>query len=123
MLRYCGPVWHTTSRFALQDTEVSGQLIHAGEMPMASVLSANHDHEQFDEPGRFDITRTPNRHLAFGSGISFCAGAPLARMEAMIAINLLLKLLPRLRLAADPSSLRWRTGLLIHGLEQLPVAA
>jgi cytochrome P450 len=123
MLRYCGPVRHTTSRFALQDTEFLGQLIPAGEMIMASVLSANHDPDQFEEPGRFDITRTPNRHLAFGAGIHFCVGAPLARMEAMIAINLLLKRLPGLRLATDPSSLRWRTGLLIHGLEQLPVAA
>jgi cytochrome P450 PksS len=123
MLRYCGPVRHTTSRFVLQDTGFLGQTIPAGEMIMASVLSANHDPEQFTEPERFDITRTPNRHLAFGSGIHFCVGAPLARMEAMIAINLLLERLPRLRLAVEPSMLRWRTGLLIHGLEQLPVAA
>lgn len=123
MLRYCGPVRHTTSRFVLQDADFLGHTIPAGEMIMASVLAANHDPEQFTEPERFDITRTPNRHLAFGSGIHFCVGAPLARMEAMIAINLLLERLPRLRLAVDPSTLRWRTGLLIHGLEQLPVAA
>jgi cytochrome P450 PksS len=123
MLRYCGPVRHTTSRFALQDTEFLGQTIPAGEMIMASLLSANHDPEQFAEPERFDITRTPNRHLSFGSGTHFCLGAPLARLEAMIAIHLLLEHLPRLRLAVDPSTLRWRTGLLIHGLEQLPVAA
>jgi cytochrome P450 len=123
MLRYCGPVRHTTSRFALQDTEFLGQRIPAGEMIMASLLSANHDPEQFPEPDRFALTRTPNRHLSFGSGIHFCLGAPLARLEAMIAINLLLERLPRLRFAVDPSTLRWRTGLLIHGLEQLPVAA
>jgi cytochrome P450 len=123
MLRYCGPVRHSTSRFALQDTEFLGQTIPAGEMIMASLLSANHDPEQFAEPERFDITRTPNRHLSFGSGIHFCLGAPLARLEAMIAIHLLLERLPRLRLAVEPSALRWRTGLLIHGLEQLPVAA
>jgi cytochrome P450 len=123
MLRYCGPVRHTTSRFTLQDTEFLGQLIPAGQMIMASLLSANHDAEQFTEPERFDITRTPNRHLAFGSGIHFCLGAPLARMEALLAIPLLLEQLPRLRLAVDPSTLQWRTGLLIHGLEQLPVTA
>lgn len=122
MLRYCGPVNHTTSRFALEDTEFLGQLIPAGQMIMASLLSANHDPEQFAEPERFDITRSPNRHLSFGAGLHFCLGAPLARLEAMIAINLLLQRLPRLRFAVDPSTLRWRTGLLIHGLERLPIA-
>ena len=90
---------------------------------MASLLSANHDPEQFAEPGRFDIARTPNRHLSFGSGVHFCLGAPLSRLEAQIAIFLLLERLPRLRFAVEPSTLRWRSGLLIHGLEQLPVAA
>jgi len=60
MLRYCGPGRHTTSRFALQDTEFLGQRIPAGEMIMASLQSANHDPNQFEEPGRFDIYRTPN---------------------------------------------------------------
>ncbi len=122
MLRYCGPVRHATSRFALQDTEFRGQLIPAGEMIMACVLSANHDPEQFEAPERFELTRTPNRHIAFGSGSHFCLGAPLARLEALIALPLLLARLPRLRFAGDPAALRWRGGLLIHGLEQLPVA-
>jgi cytochrome P450 PksS len=122
MLRYCGPVRHSTSRFALQDTEFRGQLIPAGEMIMASVLSANHDPEQFEAPERFELTRSPNRHVAFGSGSHFCLGAPLARLEALIALPLLLERLPQLRLAGEPSALRWRGGLLIHGLEQLPVA-
>jgi cytochrome P450 PksS len=122
ILRYCGPVRHSTSRFAVQDTEFRGQLIPAGEMIMASVLSANHDPEQFDAPERFDITRTPNRHIAFGSGSHFCIGASLARLETSIALPLLLERLPRLRFAGEPSALRWRGGLLIHGLERLPVA-
>lgn len=121
MLRYCGPVRHTTSRFALHDTEFLGQTIPAGEMIMASLLAANHDPEQFAEPGRFDIARSPNRHLSFGSGVHFCLGAPLSRMEAQIALSLLLERLPRLRFAVDPCMLRWRSGLLIHGLERLPV--
>jgi cytochrome P450 PksS len=122
ILRYCGPVRHSTSRFALQDTEFRGQIIPAGEMIMAAVLSANHDPEQFEAPERFDLTRTPNRHIAFGSGSHFCIGASLARLEAAIALPLLLERLPRLRFAQEPSALRWRGGLLIHGLEQLPVA-
>ena len=122
ILRYCGPVRHSTSRFAVQDTEFRGQLIPAGEMIMASVLSANHDPEQFDAPERFDITRTPNRHIAFGSGSHFCIGASLARLETSIALPLLLERLPRLRFAGEPSALRWRGGLLIHGLERLPIA-
>jgi cytochrome P450 PksS len=116
-------VRHTTSRFALEDTEFLGQRIPAGEMIMASLLSANHDPEQFSEPERFDITRSPNRHVAFGNGIHFCLGAPLARVEAMLAINLLIERLPRLRFAVDPSTLRWRTGLLIHGLERLLIVS
>ncbi|HEX8704083.1 MAG TPA: cytochrome P450 [Myxococcaceae bacterium] len=122
MLRYCGPVRHSTSRFALQDTEFRGQLIPAGEMIMAGVLSANHDPEQFEAPERFELTRTPNRHVAFGSGSHFCLGAPLARLEALIALPMLLARLPRLRFAEDPTALRWRGGLLIHGLEKLPVS-
>jgi cytochrome P450 len=122
MLRYCGPVRHSTSRFALQDTEFRGQRIPAGEMIMASVLSANHDPEQFEAPERFDLTRTPNRHVAFGFGSHFCLGAPLARLEGLIALPLLLERLPQLRFAEDPIALRWRGGLLIHGLEKLPVS-
>jgi cytochrome P450 len=122
MLRYCGPVRHTTSRFAAQDTEFLGQVIPAGEMIMAALLSANHDPEHFAEPERFDITRQPNRHIAFGFGLHFCIGAPLARLEASIAIPLLLERMPQLRFGSEPSALRWRHGLLIHGLELLPIS-
>lgn len=122
MLRYCGPVETTTQRWAHGDVEWRGQTIPAGEGVFASLLSADHDPEQFPEPERFDITREPNRHIAFGFGIHFCLGAPLARLEGTIAINLLLERLPRLRLGADPAALKWRDGILIHGLHNLPVA-
>jgi cytochrome P450 len=122
MLRYRGPVETSTYRWATQDTEFRGQVIQAGEGVLASLLAANHDPEQFPEPERFDITREPNRHIAFGFGTHFCLGAPLARLEATIAINLLLERLPRLRLAVDESALRWREGILVHGLQRLPVA-
>ncbi|HYO59579.1 cytochrome P450 [Archangium sp.] len=122
MLRYRGPVETTTQRWAAQDVEFRGQVIRAGEAVVASLLAANHDPEQFPEPERFDITREPNRHIAFGFGIHFCLGAPLARLEGTIAITLLLERLPRLRLSVDPAGLRWRDGILMHGLQRLPVA-
>lgn len=122
MLRYCSPVKNSTSRFALQDTEFGGERIPAQEMIVASLLSAHHDPAQFPEPDRFDLERMPNRHIGFGGGIHFCLGGPLAKVEATIAIPLLLERLPRLRFAVEPSTLRWRGGILIHGLEKLPVA-
>jgi cytochrome P450 PksS len=122
MLRYCGPVESTTPRWAPQDVDFRGQRIPTGETIVASLLGANHDPEQFSEPERFDITREPNRHIAFGFGIHFCLGAPLARLEATLALNLLLERLPRLRLAVEPAELRWRDGLLVRGLQKLPVA-
>ncbi len=121
MLRYRGPVETTTQRWAVRDTEFHGQVIPAGEGVVASLLAANHDPEQFPEPERFDITREPNRHIAFGFGIHFCLGAPLARLEGTLAIRLLLERMPRLRLAVDPAGLRWRDGILVNGLRHLPV--
>jgi cytochrome P450 len=122
MLRYCGPVETTTPRWAPQDLEFRGQVIPAGESVVASLLAADHDPEQFPEPEKLDITREPNRHIAFGFGIHFCLGAPLARLEGTIAINLLLERMPRLQFAVEPSALRWRDGILVHGLQRLPVA-
>ncbi|ATB28741.1 cytochrome P450 family protein [Melittangium boletus] len=122
MLRYRGPLECATHRWAREDIEFHGQVIPAGETVLVSLLAANHDPEQFPEPERFDITREPNRHIAFGFGIHFCVGAPLARLEASIALPLLLERLPRLRLAVDESQLQWRQGLVLHGLKQLPVA-
>jgi cytochrome P450 PksS len=122
MLRYYSPLKTSTSRFALQDIEFGGQLIPAEEMVVASLLSTGRDAEQFPEPDRFDINRTHNRHIAFGFGIHFCIGAPLARLEASVAIPILLERLPKLRFAVEPSELRWRSGILIHGLEKLPLA-
>ena len=122
MLRYRGPLEAATHRWAREDVEIQGQVIPAGQTVFVSLLAANHDPEQFPEPERFDITREPNRHIAFGFGIHFCVGAPLARMEATIALPLLLERLPRLRLAVDERELQWRHGIILHGLKQLPVA-
>src|SRR5262249_23127752 len=75
---------------------------------------------QFERPDALDITREPNKHLAFGHGIHFCLGAPLARLEGQIALSTLLRRLPALRLSA-PEALRWRPSFVIRGLEALPV--
>ncbi|HEX5754616.1 MAG TPA: cytochrome P450 [Archangium sp.] len=122
MLRFRGPVETSTQRWATQELEFRGQRIPAGESVVASLLAADHDPEHFPEPERFDITREPNRHIAFGFGIHFCLGAPLARLEGTLAINLLLERMPRLRFAEDPARLRWRDGILVNGLQRLPVA-
>ncbi len=90
VLRYRSPV-QMMFRRALVDVELSGQRLRAGQWVIAEISSANRDEEQFPDPDRFDFKRTPNRHLAFGHGIHFCLGAPLARLEAKIALMLLLE--------------------------------
>jgi cytochrome P450 PksS len=120
ILRYCGPVKNSTGAFALEETPFAGQVIPAEEMVVASLLSAHHDPAQFAHPERFDITRAP-RHLGFGTGIHFCLGASLARMEAAVVLDLLARRTPDLALGADPKTLRWKDGVFVHGLERLPV--
>jgi cytochrome P450 PksS len=121
MLRYCSPVEMSTPRFTVAPTEICGQVIPAEQMVVAGLMSANHDPAVFAEPERFDVGRTPNKHMAFGMGIHYCLGAPLARLEAMVAFELLLERAPRVRLAVAPERLVWRRSSLIRGLEQLPV--
>jgi cytochrome P450 PksS len=91
-------------------------------MVFAGLASANRDESQFERPDTLDLTRDPNPHVAFGLGIHYCLGAPLARLEGQIAINTLLRRLPDLRLAVPADALRWRPGLVLHGLRALPVA-
>jgi cytochrome P450 len=83
------------------------------------LLSANRDETRFAEPERFDIGRRESTHVAFGHGIHYCLGAPLARLEGQIAFGTLLRRYPEMRLADD--KLAWRPGVLMHGLERLPV--
>jgi len=84
--------------------------------------SANRDASHFDNPDSLDLTRTNNKHLAFGLSVHYCLGAPLARMEGQIAINTLLQRMPNLRLSVAPDQIRWRGGFVLRGLEALPVA-
>lgn len=121
LLRYASPVETATERYAREDVTVAGVTIPRGEMVFVVIASANRDERQFADPDKLDLTREPNKHLSFGLGAHFCLGAPLARLEGQIAINTLLGRFPDLRLAVAPSELRWRRGLVLRGLEALPV--
>jgi cytochrome P450 len=100
VLRYLPPVWFLF-RQTLSDIEIAGQYIPANARVLAWTASANRDATQFPDPDRFDIQREPNRHLAFGHGIHFCVGAPLARLEARIVLPMMLDQLPNLRRVED----------------------
>jgi cytochrome P450 PksS len=121
LLRFASPLETATERYAREDVLFGGVTIPRGEMVFAALASANRDEHQFPDPDKLDITREPNRHLTFGLGIHFCIGAPLARLEGQIAINTLLRRAPNLRLAVPRETVRWRRGLILRGLEALPV--
>ncbi len=122
MLRYTSPLDMASQRFAREDLTIDSVNISQGDLVVAVIGSANHDEAQFPDPETFDITRQPNKHVAFGQGAHFCLGAPLARLEGQIALTTLFRRFPDLRLAQAPESLRWRKSLIIRGLEELPVA-
>ena len=119
-LRYEAPV-QATARVALADIELRGTVIPKGHRVFPLLTAASRDPEQFPEPDRLEITRAPNRHLAFGYGIHFCVGAPLARLEAQVAIPTLLRRLPDLRLADEVPV--WKETFLLRGLQRLAVTA
>jgi cytochrome P450 PksS len=121
LLRYTAPVFVSTERYAREDVTIHGVTIPRGEMTFGVIGSANRDETVFENPDTLNITREPNKHLSFGQGIHFCLGAPLARMEAQIAINTLLRRMPDLRLTDKPESLRWRPSMILRGLDALPV--
>jgi len=122
LLRYDGPLYTATGRWASEDIDYKGVSIKRGDMIMVGLSSANHDEQQFLHADSVDITRKDNQHIAFGKGIHYCLGAPLARLEGQIAIGTLFRRFPNLRLNADPRALTWRPGILVHGLDTLPVA-
>lgn len=121
LLRYRGPVPAATQRRAREDIELAGNLIRRGDPVIVLLASANRDAQAFDHAEELDITREENRHLAFGKGIHYCLGAPLARLEGGIAIGTLLRRMPDLRLAVAFQEVTWKAGL-IMGLSALPVA-
>jgi cytochrome P450 len=110
----------TAGRTTTADVVLGGQLLRAGEQVQACQLSANFDEQQFPEPERFEIERSPNRHQSFGHGIHFCIGAPLARLEMLIALGTLVERLPGVRLAPD-GSLQQIKSTTIFGPQRLPL--
>ncbi|MER5999719.1 cytochrome P450 [Nonomuraea angiospora] len=120
-LRYDGPVSTSTLRFTKEPVTIGGTEIPAGQLVLVSFLSANRDAAQFADADRLDVTRAPGQHVAFGHGIHYCLGAPLARTEGAVAFRHLLERFPGLRLAVPEERLAWRPGLLMHGLTSLPV--
>ena len=121
LLRYAGPVDTATERYAREDISLADVVIPRGSLVFAGLSSANRDESHFERPEELDITREPNRHLAFGLGIHFCIGASLARAESQTAISTLLRRTGDLRLAVPPAALKWRRGLVLRGLKSLPL--
>ena len=122
LLRYTAPVSLSDERWASEDIEIHGKLIRKGQQVVAALISANADPQQFPAGETLDITRSENQHLAFGKGIHFCLGAPLARLEGQIAFSTLLRRLPNLRLDRDPAQMIWNINPMLRGLTSLPVA-
>lgn len=118
-LRYRSPI-QAMFRITAQEVKMGGQTIPAGERVIAWIGSANRDERKFPEAERFDITRNPNPHLAFGHGIHFCLGAPLARLEARIALSTLLRRFPDISRVND-DDLEPARGFIVHGVSHLPL--
>lgn len=118
VLRYLPPVWFLM-RQTTSEVELHGVHIPAHQLVMPWLASANHDASQFPQPERFDITREPNHHLSFGHGIHFCIGAPLARLEAKVALPMMLEQMRELHVVRD-ASIKINAGL-VFVITNLPV--
>ncbi len=121
ILRYTGTIGGTKPNFASEDVELRGVPIPRGAIVIPLLASANRDPEAFENPDTFDITRSPNFHLAFSKGQHFCLGANLARMEIRVAIANLIRRFPDLRLAVDPDELEFVQLPFWRRLNALPV--
>lgn len=121
LLRYAGPVNIPAPRFALHDSRIGDVTIPEGETVSLSMFSANRDERRFPGAAELRLDRDASGHLAFGHGIHYCVGAPLARLELDIMLTTLLPLLPATRLATDRKNLRYRDSTLFHSLASLPL--
>ncbi|MFE2449024.1 cytochrome P450 family protein [Streptomyces melanosporofaciens] len=122
LARYEGPASLGIRRFPLEEIEIGGVTIPAGETVLLSMASAHRDPAQFKDPDDFNPHLGRSGHLALGHGIHYCLGAPLARMELEIALAALLRRFPGLRLDVPREQLRWRPSIRARGLISLPVA-
>ncbi len=119
VMRFSSPV-QATIRRATRDTEVGGKSITTGQPILVWIGSANRDADQFPDPERFDVARTPNRHIGFGLGIHFCLGAPLARLEAKIALETMLQRFSGFE-RTDSEPLPRVPTFIMHGVRKLPI--
>ena len=120
VLRFRTPVLMTV-RFLVKDYELRGQSLKAGQRVIVWMSAANRDPQEFADPDRFDITREPNNHISFGLGVHFCLGAPLARLEARVAVGELLRRVPEFsRSVSGPYELV--DSMLMHGIQHLPLS-
>jgi cytochrome P450 len=120
-LRLEGPTPASSFRIATADLEIGGRTIRAGELVSLSIQSANRDDAVFPDPGELHADRAPNPHLAFGHGIHFCLGAPLARLEGEIVFRQLLERFPRMAFRDPDAGPKWWPGFAVRGLSQLPI--
>ncbi|MBH5334917.1 cytochrome P450 [Streptomyces pactum] len=122
MLRWSGPLLNTLQRVTLEPVEIAGVTIPQDEIVIISLASANRDPDAFpDRPDELDITRQKPSHVSFGHGIHFCLGSHMAKALAEIAIRRVFERFPEIRLAVHPSELRYRPGVMIRPMVELPV--
>jgi cytochrome P450 len=121
LLRFDPPVERALTRFVAQDVVVGGQTLKRGDMLIVLLGSANRDGKIFPEADQLNIDRETKAHIAFGKGVHYCLGAPLARLEAEIALNTLLRRLPELALAVPQEELEYRLTPLFHAYTHIPV--
>jgi cytochrome P450 PksS len=121
LLRYSNPVMTVAPRIALEGVEIRDQRIPAGSTIQLGIASANRDEAAFDHADELDIMRSPNRHVAFGMGIHYCLGAPLARLEGRIALQTLVQRYPNMQLAIPFDAVKWRNSVGVRGLQSLPL--
>ncbi|MCP3382370.1 cytochrome P450 [Bradyrhizobium sp. CCGUVB4N] len=122
-LRFVSPVQFSKPRYVRRDVELGGVRLKKGDRVMVMLAAANMDPAVHDQPERLDLARKPNRHISFGTGIHFCLGHQLARIEGACALQALFTRWPRLGLAVDPSQIHWRKRPGLRAIAKLPVVA
>jgi cytochrome P450 PksS len=123
LLRFVTPVQMTKPRYAYEDIIIDGTLVKKGELIMPLLTAANYDETVFEDPEKLNLSRKPNRHMAFGTGIHFCLGHLLARIEGRVAIKALFTHFPNLKLAVDQKDVKWRKRIGLNALAELPVTS